>query len=227
MNRRNVLKGLSAASIGSMGLAFGSGAFTETTATRDFTVSLSDSDRDSQLVIKATELGSAAIKSPENGQFEIDAQGIAPNAITTYGRFGDITDPSTLEKGAFVIRNENNTGYPVDITVSISFEDNTDDTAAALTLALEHPEDESNLDGPKVLETSAGEDDDAVLGGIPSTESVPEGDTNVGIGGKDEKNAEIQCGFIVDTTEDISDTIPGITLDVTADRVSLPSGGDG
>jgi hypothetical protein len=224
MNRRNVLKGLSAASIGSMGLAFGSGAFTETTATRDFTVSLSDSDRDSQLVIEETDLGSAAIKSPENGQFEIDAQRIAPNAITTYGRFGDITDPSTLEKGAFVIRNENNTGYPVDITVSISFED---DTAAALTLALEHPEDESNLDGPKVLETSAGEDDDAVLGEIPSTESVPEDDPNVGIGGKDKEDAEIQCGFIIDTTEDVSDTILGITLDVTADRVSPPSGGDG
>lgn len=219
MNRRNVLKGLTAASVGSMGLAFGSGAFTNTTATRDFSISVADSDQDSQLVIEETDLGSAAIKSPENGQFAIDAQKIAPNARTTYGRFGDITDPSTLEKGVFVIRNENNTGYPVDITVSISFEE---DTAAGLTLALEHPEDESNLDGPKILETSAGADDDATLGGIPSTKSGPNGE----IGGATEADAEIQCGFIVDTTEGVSNTSLSITLDITADRASPSSGGD-
>jgi hypothetical protein len=235
MNRRNVLKGLAAASISSVGLAFGSGAFTQTTVTRDFSVSLAESDRDSQLVIEATDLGSSVIQPTKDGQFAINAQNIAPNARTTYGRFDSIRDPGTLQQGAFVIRNENDTGASIDIGIALfgirSPNDDNEfvipdpDLDTTVELAARHP---NPPEGEPQIQTTSTEDfdrivedpDPVLLTGIPSTEDGSD-DTPPGVSPSE---AEVQCGFIIDTTSSAPNTDLGIKFNIIAQRTGARGG---
>jgi len=220
MNRRNVLKGLSAASIGSMGLAFGSGAFTETTATRDFTVSLSDSDRDSQLVIEPSgELDSNAAKIMEteggNDTFRINTDGVSPNSTTTFGEFGnvDIDDPGSLQTPLFVIRNENATGVDVDIEVGLSF---AAPEGTRLGVYLNGPEAGTEITDSQVI---GGETPDAaVVNGVPSLE-----DSSV----ESEGAAQVGCGLIVESAGSGSEeTVEGIEGNPGIEVTATKSGGD-
>ena len=216
MNRRNVLMGLTAATAGSMSLAFGSGAFTQVEAGRDFEIGLAGSDDEAQLVIEENDgVRSVAVEETDAGNFSIDADNVAPNAVTTYGEFGldgsGQLDATELRTGVFVIRNGNETGAPVDITVGIDFDTATD---ASVSLSLGHPASADELDGDEVLVTNASEDNDATLGGIRSTEDGSD-DTPDGVS---EPDAEVECGFLVDTTDGGADETLSLTLSITAEQ---------
>ena len=202
MNRRKVLLGLAAGTAGTTGLAFGSGAFTTTTADRDLEVGLADSDEDSQLVIEENnELESAAI-TDDDGEFKIDASGIAPGAITTFGRFTEIDDAGTLEAGVFVIRNENETGEDIDITVEIHDLDLSDDSEIKLALLPDDSVNDSNVESEE--SGSEGGSVEVDMDGVPSTEND----------GTDEDEASVEVGFIVDADSDEGDELDGdLTID--------------
>ena len=203
MNRRKVLLGLAAGTAGTTGLAFGSGAFTTTTAEREFEVGLAESDEDSQLVIEENDdLESAAI-TDDDGEFTIDASGVAPGSITTFGRFNEIDDAGTLEEGAFVIRNENETGDDIDITVEIHDLDLSGGSEIKLAL---RPDGSDNDGDVEADDSGAGGDGVAVeMDAVPSTENSAT-----------EAEAEVEVGFIVDADSDEGDELEG-NLTITAE----------
>lgn len=98
MNRRNVLKGLAGASISSLGLAFGSGAFTQTEADRTFGINFA-SDQEAQLAIEANDT-SAAITTGENNTVELRLTDLNVDARTEYA-------------DALTVRNQNQTDRPI------------------------------------------------------------------------------------------------------------------
>lgn len=180
-----MLKGLTAATAGSMGLAFGSGAFTQVEADRSFNVTVASDDTSSQLVIENTGSDLAAISTASDGTFTIDATGAQPGGLTTFGRFGDITDATTLEQGTFVVRNENQIGEPVDITLQIGLNGN---SSAIVELAAVNPTDNS---------VSTTDTNSNIGGGSPisllSIPSANNADTT-------EADAQVECGLVIDTT---------------------------
>jgi len=197
MNRRKVLKGLTAATAGSLGLVFGSGAFTTTEAERDFSVGLADSDAGSQLVIEENDdFSSSAVTTTDDGAFEIDASGVTPGATTTFGRFNNISDPTTLTEGVFVVRNENETGTDIDITVEITLQNSPN---SDISLALLAPDDETVTD----------DEGDTVSGTVESVPSTVGSDTS-------DADAEVEVGFILDA--DIADEQLTADLTVTGER---------
>jgi len=192
VNRRNVLKGLTAATAGSMGLAFGSGAFTQVEADRSFDVTIAGDDASSQLVIENIGSDLAAIDTASHGSFTIDASGVQPGGLTTFGQFGDITDATTLEQGTFVVRNENETGESVDITLQLGLNESSevDESSAVVTLAA--AVDPSGSDIP-TTDTNTGIDggDSISLSEIPSTNAD----------GTSDDEAQVECGLVIDTTD--------------------------
>lgn len=212
MNRRNVLKGLTAALAGSMGLAFGSGAFTQTEADREFSVGVASDDTGAQLVIEESpELDSAAVDPTDNNSFEFNTTEISPDAISTFGVFETITDPGSLETPAFVVRNENETGTDVDVSFGIEAAEGQD---VVVELAVV-PSSEAESESVAVTGTSGENSDDITLEGIPSTvnDNIDDADA-----------AELDCGLVVDTTADgISTDNLDITLSIQAERSNTAS----
>jgi len=180
-----VLKGLTAATAGSMGLAFGSGAFTQVEADRSFDVTIAGDDASSQLVIENTGSDLAAIDTTSDGSFTIDASGVQPGGLTTFGQFGDVTDATTLEQGTFVVRNENETGESVDITLQLGLDESSD---AVVTLAA--AVDPTN-DTIQTTDTTTGiGGEDTISLPVPSTSAE----------GTSDGEAEVECGLVIDTT---------------------------
>lgn len=207
MNRRDVLKGLTAASAGSMALAFGSGAFTRVEANREFDVGLAADDTSSQLVIEENEnLPSAAINPTDDSSFEFSVADIPPNSISAFGTFDTITDPESLDVPAFVIRNENDTGESVDVTLRI---DTASERNTVVSLAAS-PSSESTTQSTAVTATSGATTGDITIEGVPSVESS---DTSI-------SDAEVDCGLLIDTTPDGVDTSSdlGLSFNVLAER---------
>lgn len=210
MNRRNVLKGLTAATAGSMGLAFGSGAFTQVEADRNFDVTIAGDDASSQLVIENIGSDLAAIDTASDGTFTIDTTGVQPGGLTTFGQFGDVTDATTLEQGTFVVRNENETGEPVDITLQLGL---TGDSSAIVELAAVNPADDS------VSTTDTNSD---IEGGNPiSLLSIPSANN----GETTEADAQVECGLVIDTTDggvgetlNLTFAVEAVRSAVTTDR---------
>lgn len=210
MNRRNVLKGLTAATAGSMGLAFGSGAFTQVEADRNFDVTIAGDDASSQLVIENIGSDLAAIDTTSDGTFTIDTTGVQPGGLTTFGQFGDVTDATTLEQGTFVVRNENETGEPVDITLQLGL---TGDSSAIVELAAVNPADDS------VSTTDTNSD---IEGGNPiSLLSIPSANN----GETTEADAQVECGLVIDTTDggvgetlNLTFAVEAVRSAVTTDR---------
>ena len=207
MNRRKVLQGLAAGTAGSIGLAFGSGAFTSVEAEREFDIELADSDAESQLVIEANdELPSSATTTGDDDEFEIDGSRITPGATTTFGLFSDISDPEELDKGLFIIRNENETGEPIDITVEIVLENSPN---SELHLALLDPDDDT-------VTASTGDDDDTVEATVSSVPSADEEEGEVDPDDDDIGNAEVEVGFIVEA--DANDDELNAEMTITGER---------
>lgn len=206
MNRRNVLKGLTAATAGSMGLAFGSGAFTQVEADRNFDVTIAGDDASSQLVIENIGSDLAAIDTTSDGAFTINTDGVQPGGLTTFGQFGDVTDATTLEQGTFVVRNENETGEPVDITLQLGL---TGDSSAIVELAAVNPADDS------VSTTDTNSD---IEGGNPiSLLSIPSANN----GETTEADAQVECGLVIDTTDGgVGETL-NLTFSVEAVRSAV------
>jgi len=210
VNRRNVLKGLTAATAGSMGLAFGSGAFTQVEADRNFDVTIAGDDASSQLVIENIGSDLAAIDTTSDGTFTIDTTGVQPGGLTTFGQFGDVTDATTLEQGTFVVRNENETGEPVDITLQLGL---TGDSSAIVELAAVNPADDS------VSTTDTNSD---IEGGNPiSLLSIPSANN----GETTEADAQVECGLVIDTTDggvgetlNLTFAVEAVRSAVTTDR---------
>ena len=195
MNRRKVLQGLAAGTAGSIGLAFGSGAFSQTTAERDFDINLADSDDESQLVIEENDdLESTAIGTNEDDEFKIDGSQITPGARTTFGRFDDITDDESLDEGVFIIRNENETEEDIDIEVEIDLDDSTD---SEIELALLH-------DGE--VKTDSGDENDPAKVDVDEVPSAVDD-------GTDDSDPEVEVGFIVDAGSDDDDLEGDLTID--------------
>lgn len=214
-SRRTLLTGLAAGATGVAGVVFGSGAFTTVEADRDFDVGLAESDDEAQLVIEETDPGSVAIDD-DDGEFSINAQGIQPNGITTIGEFGtsdegDLSDDELIS-GAFVIRNENETGANVDVTVQISSDDG--DLDPELILVLDGPDNGSE-------QAAVDEEEETTIEDVPSTEDGSE-ETPEGV---DEADAEIECGLFIDTrgVEAPEENEPDIdvTLSIEAVRSDL------
>lgn len=196
LNRRAVLGGLAAATF-SGGAVFGSGAYTSVSADRSFTVGLADNDASSQLVVEENdEIDSSAVTTDENGVFEIDSSGISPSATVGYGSFDDISaDQPTLQTGIFVIRNENDTGSPVDISVDIGYDEGTNPLIELFVI-------EADGEGADSTDTTA-DSTSATISDVPANETT---DTDAG--------SEVECGFIVDS--DTSETLdPNLTISAT------------
>lgn len=208
MNRRNVLKGLTAATAGSMGLAFGSGAFTQVEADRNFDVTIAGDDASSQLVIENIGSDLAVIDTASDGTFTIDTTGVQPGGLTTFGQFGDVTDATTLEQGTFVVRNENETGERVEITLQLGLTGDSSGSGAVVELAaaVDPP------DSPVVTNdttTDIGEEPSDILFTVPSV--IAEG--------TDSAAAEVECGLVVDTREGGVGEELELTFAVEAERV--------
>lgn len=198
MNRRGVLKGLGAATAGSAGLAFGSGAFTTTEADREFSVGLADSDAESQLVIEANDgLPSSVVATNEDDEFEIDGSRITPGATTTFGRFETIDDPATLAEGAFLVRNENETGEAVDISVGIDL-DNSPTSKIALALL-------PSGDDPVAASEKSSDSVSATVGSVPSNAEGGTADSA--------SAAEVEVGLIVDAAADDDELSAVLTVE--------------
>ena len=195
MNRRKVLQGLAAGTAGSIGLAFGSGAFTSVEADREFEIDLADSDAESQLVIEANDdLPSSATTTGDDDEFEIDGSRITPGARTTFGCFDDITDEESLDEGVFIIRNENETEEDIDIEVEIDLNESND---SEIELALLHDGD---------VATDSGDEDDPAKVDVDGVPSAVDDDT-------DDPDAEVEVGFIVDAGSDDDDLEGDLTID--------------
>jgi hypothetical protein len=197
--RRKALTGIGMVGLGGSAV-FASGAFTQVEADRTFDVGLASDDASSQLVIeKNPDLESPAIKQSTDGAFTMNATNVAPNAHTTYGKFGTITDATSLEQGAFVVRNENDTGENIDVTFEIGFEANPN---ATVELAVVDPSEDS----VSVADTSGTE---TTISNVPSTETED---------GATDDDAEIACGLLVDTTAGATDQTLNVTLTIKTVR---------
>lgn len=193
-----------------MGLAFGSGAFTQVEADRNFDVTIAGDDASSQLVIENIGSDLAAIDTASDGTFTIDTTGVQPGGLTTFGQFGDVTDATTLEQGTFVVRNENETGEPVDITLQLGL---TGDSSAIVELAAVNPADDS------VSTTDTNSD---IEGGNPiSLLSIPSANN----GETTEADAQVECGLVIDTTDggvgetlNLTFAVEAVRSAVTTDR---------
>ncbi|WP_181692237.1 hypothetical protein [Natronomonas sp. LN261] len=143
-----------AASAGVLGLSFGSGAFTQTTATRDFSISVANDGSDSaQLPIEPQGVNSDAVYQNGSGVLVIDASGLPPQAVTTFGRFSDLSDASSLNEEVFAITNENDTGESVSVTVNVEITSDADD--ATLNVAIAPTDDKGNVAGGGVTVATA------------------------------------------------------------------------
>ena len=193
-SRRTLLTGLAAGATGVAGVVFGSGAFTTVEADRDFAITLADDDA-SQLVIEPNpELSSTAV-DVDDEVLDFDAEELSRSSTVTFGFFDDLEDSNTLERGVIVIRNKNETGEPIDLTVGFGDEadDALDDTGInELDLAL-LPSDESGTDSVQV---TSPDDDDAEVEGVPAFDEDEDDDD-------DEDAATVEVGFriVSETTE--------------------------
>lgn len=195
-SRRNLLTAIGTGVAG-VGVLVGSGAFTRVTADRTFDVQLAD-DTDAQLVIEEnSDLESTAVTTDGNGNFAFDADGTLSDGVTTYGVFEDLSDASSLARGAFVIRNENDTGEDVDISAGI--DDDPGDTT--ITLALLPP-------GNGDVQTTTAGNGDATVEDVSSAES----DNTDSI-----DDAEVECGLHLDTSDGADGELDA-TLSITAER---------
>ena len=210
-SRRTLLTGLAAGATGVAGVVFGSGAFTTVEADRDFAIDLADDDA-SQLVIEPNEdLPSRAVDvDEEDGVLDFDAEELSRSSIVSYGFFDDLEDSSSLEQGVIVIRNENETGEPIDIDVG--FGDEADDALVdtgidELDLAL-LPPDESETDSVQV---TSPDDNDAEVEGVPAFDEDDE---------DDEDAATVEVGFriVSETTEEEELDQFDAELEITAVR---------
>jgi len=186
LNKRTILSGIGAVAMGGA-TVFGSGAFTQVEADRTFNVTVAGSDTESQLVIEDIGRESTAITTNEDdGTFTIDASGAQPGAVTTFGEFATTADATTLEQGTFAVRNANETGEPIDLTLQLGLDGSSE---AVVTLAA--AVDPAN-DTIQTTDTTTGIDggESISLVDIPSTnaESTSDGE------------AEVECGLVIDTT---------------------------
>ena len=184
--RRTLLTRLLAAATGSAGLAFGSGAFTQVEAERFFDIDLSEDD-EAQLVIEPNDdLAASGFETTADGEFTLDSDALSTGAQTGFGFFLDPNDPTSMQTGGFLIRNENETGELVDVEVDIDF---ADDPNARLELAL----DPEVADQDTIQTTSTDDDEPAEITGIPSTVAP----------GVPDENAQVECGAILTSGDDI------------------------
>lgn len=176
MNTRRTLLRAVAASAGVLGLSFGSGAFTQTTATRDFSISVANDGSDSaQLPIEPQGVNSDAVYQNGSGVLVIDASGLPPQAVTTFGRFGDLSDASSLNEEVFAITNENDTGESVSVTVNVEITSDADD--ATLNVAIAPTDDKGNVAGVTVATATAKGEESS---GSATVRSVSVGDQVLG-----------------------------------------------
>lgn len=199
LTKRGVLSGVGLVAV-SGATVFGSGAFTQVNADRSFDITVAGDDESSQLVIETNSrtVEDAATGETGNGTFTVDASDVPPNATAAYGNFSDITDATTLNTGAFVIRNQNETDTDVDIRVGIGFDNDPD---ATIRVGLVPPSGNSG----NTLTTSTSSSDPAEVTGVPSAVAS----------GTSDADAEVACGFVVDSG---TDTSLDATLSIEAER---------
>jgi len=187
LNKRTILSGIGAVAMGGA-TVFGSGAFTQVEADRTFNVTVAGSDTESQLVIEDIGRESTAITTNEDdGTFTIDASGAQPGAVTTFGEFATTADATTLEQGTFAVRNANETGEPIDLTLQLGL-NGSSDAVVTLAAAVDPPNEPI-----QTTDTTTGIDGEESISlvDIPSTnaESTSDGE------------AEVECGLVIDTTD--------------------------
>ena len=178
-----------AAIAGVVGLSFGSGAFTNTTASRDFDLTIAN-ENDSQLAVEPSGVGTDldSVQQGDNEIISIDSSGISPQASVAFGDFNDISNTGAPDHGdlefedggeILSITNQNETGEDLEITVEIDDWD----IDGEITLLLETDEATPSRDvatdgeGASVTLGSV-EDGDAVLFGFilvtDGTETIDE-----------------------------------------------------
>ena len=112
------------------GLAFGSGAFTQTTADRQLSLVVSNDDA-AQLAIEPSGVESNVVDTVEgdnNVRFNVDGEGASPSAVLSVGElsaldFDDASDLS-IETEAFTITN--NADHAVDVSVDLETDGDVD-----------------------------------------------------------------------------------------------------
>lgn len=187
LNKRTILSGIGAVAMGGA-TVFGSGAFTQVEADRTFNVTVAGSDTESQLVIEDIGRESTAITTnDDDGTFTIDASGAQPGAVTTFGEFKTTTDATTLEQGTFAVRNANETGEPIDLTLQLGLDES---FGAVVTLAAAVDPSGDDIQTTDT-DTSIDSGDSISFSEIPSTNAA---DTSDGA-------AQVECGLVIDTTE--------------------------
>ena len=128
--RRGLLVRATAVTAAVTGLAFGSGAFTQTTADRQLSLVVSNDDA-AQLAIEPSGVNSNVIDTVEgdnNVRFNVDGEGASPSAVLSVGELSalDFNDPSDLsiETEAFTITN--NADHAVDVSVDLETDGDVD-----------------------------------------------------------------------------------------------------
>ena len=199
--RRRVLSSALGLAGTAIGAGYGSGAFARLTAERDFALAIAN-EAGSQLPIEPQGVTSNAVQIVEENDVEVlavDGDGLPPNALVSYGRFDDLSNPTSMTEEVFAITNRNHLDSDVDITIGL---DGIGDDAAdpGVTLALGRVEDgETFADDPDVI-TTVDIDQDATA----TIENV-------------EPDEQVVAGLIVDTTDADTSTFEG-TLEIDAVR---------
>ena len=199
--RRRVLSSALGLAGTAIGAGYGSGAFARLTAERDFALAIAN-EAGSQLPIEPQGVTSNAVQIVEENDVEVlavDGDGLPPNALVSYGRFDDLSNPTSMTEEVFAITNRNHLDSDVDITIGL---DGIGDDAAdpGVTLALGRvEEDETFADDPNVI-TTVDIDQDATA----TIENV-------------EPDEQVVAGLIVDTTDADTSTFEG-TLEIDAVR---------
>ena len=118
-SRRQVLSGAASLGASAVGAAFGSGAFTQTEADRDFDLELVG-DEQGLLTIDPN-VDVSPVVQIEDGRVRFDSDDIAgnPNATLTIGELEhiDFGSPGEIKREAFAL--ENNTDRPISVVVEV------------------------------------------------------------------------------------------------------------
>ncbi len=228
MNRRNVLLGLGTAAAGS-GAVFGSGAFTQVSATRDVAVSVAeDSGSVVELTLGAsgssgTDVGGAddlAQATTSNGVLQFNLNNEAINAGSTL-QLGDPDNPDSdpafsIGDGTTFTTNDNSAGSLAEaLAVSVEIT-NTGGTPNA-SLEIEFSGSDGTLD-----ETTDGGDVNELDSSFGSVNTTARLDNNSIIGSSDQ-----DAKFLLNSPDDDGITAAEGALRLTVEETSSPSSASG
>jgi len=153
------------------GLAFGSGAFTQTEADRPYDLAIA-ADDSALLSLEPSGVNSQIVSTTDDGilQFDLTDTGLSTQATSTIGMFQsvDFDDPEVFQKEAFVI--VNNTVAEIAVTINVDVEDG--DANVKFVVSGDDPTGGDSVKVPNDTESTTDTDEDGATIELGSTERL-------------------------------------------------------